>query len=137
MDCIILAASTLFLLFPIFAFSVKEKKPLIEIILVSFLTVNLIISFLFWVDPIKNSTVHFYDGLFGKISYALFAVYILFIKNLNFLLKTISIGLLLSSLGFFYYSNELSSQTWCSDNHIICHAFFHLLIAIGCGIAFI
>lgn len=108
-----------------------------EVTLVSFLIINVIISFLFWADPIRNSIIHFYDGLFGKISYFLFAIYILFVKKLNYLLKGASIGLLFASLCFFYYSNELSSQIWCSDKHIICHALFHLLIALGCAMAFI
>ena len=116
--------TSLFLLIPIIIFSFKDIKIIPEIILAFLLTNNIIISFLFWKNPTKNSRLHFYDGIFAKISYILFPIYILFIKNIDYLLKILFI-------------NIFSKKCWCSKKHILCHSIFHILISIGTSFAFI
>jgi len=132
-----LSITSLFLLIPIIIFSFKDIKIIPEIILAFLLTNNIIISFLFWKNPTKNSRLHFYDGIFAKISYILFPIYILFIKNIDYLLKILFIIIFLLSTILFYYSNSHSKKCWCSKKHILCHSLFHILISIGTSFAFI
>jgi hypothetical protein len=132
-----LSITSLFLLIPIIIFSFKDIKIIPEIILAFLLTNNIIISFLFWKNPTKNSRLHFYDGIFAKISYILFPIYILFIKNIDYLLKILFIIIFLLSTILFYYSNSHSKKCWCSKKHILCHSIFHILISIGTSFAFI
>jgi hypothetical protein len=132
-----LSITSLFLLIPIIIFSFKDIKIIPEIILAFLLTNNIIISFLFWKNPTKISRLHFYDGIFAKISYILFPIYILFIKNIDYLLKILFIIIFLLSTILFYYSNSHSKKCWCSKKHILCHSLFHILISIGTSFAFI
>jgi len=132
-----LSITTLFLLFPIIIFIQNYKSNIYETILASLLLVNIILSFLFWINPMKNSLMHFYDGIFAKISCILFSFYILFIKDIEYKIKLIFFIILLLSSIIFYYSNKNSKKNWCSKEHLICHSIFHILISIGCSIAFI
>lgn len=132
-----LSVTSLFLLFPIIIFIYNYKNNICETILALLLLINIILSFLFWTNPIEKSLIHFYDGIFAKISFILFSFYILFIKDIGYRIKlTFFIILLLSSI-MFYYSNKKSKKKWCSKQHLICHSFFHFFISIGSCIAFI
>jgi hypothetical protein len=101
------------------------------------LLTNIFLSFLFWSNPIENSLIHFYDGIFAKISYLLFPIYILFIKDIKYKIKLASLMLLFISSIMFYYSNINSKKKWCSYKHLVFHSIFHFLISVGCSIAFI
>ena len=131
-----LSKSTLFLLFPLIIF-IFNKKNNYEIFLSLLLLTNIILSFLFWSNPVKNNIIHFYDGLFGKISFLIFSIYIIFIKNINYKIKLLFIIILIFSLIMFYYSNYYSKNKWCSKKHLFYHSIFHYLISCGCCIAFI
>ena len=132
-----LSLTSLFLLFPIIIFSFNVNKTIPEIILAFLLINNIILSFLFWKNPIKNSLLHFYDGITAKISYILFPIYVLFIKNIDYTNKIVFAITFISSSIMFYYSNNYSKRCWCSNQHILCHSIFHLLITIGTTIAFL
>ena len=132
-----LSITTLFLLFPIIIFIYNYKNNICETILALLLLINIILSFLFWINPIEKSLIHFYDGIFAKISFILFSFYILFIKDIEYKIKLIFFIILLLSSIIFYYSNKNSKKNWCSKEHLICHSIFHILIRIGCSIAFI
>ena len=136
-----LSITSLFLLIPIIIFSFKDIKIIPEIILAFLLTNNIkkkINEIKYAIkNPTKNSRLHFYDGIFAKISYILFPIYILFIKNIDYLLKILFIIIFLLSTILFYYSNSHSKKCWCSKKHILCHSLFHILISIGTSFAFI
>ena len=132
-----LSITTLFLLFPIIIFLYNKNKTLWEIILVSLLVTNVILSFLFWRNPIEKSVIHFYDGIFAKISCMLFTIYVLFIKEIDYKIKLIFLVIIFMASIMFYYSNINSKKNWCSRAHLICHSIFHFLISVGCCIAFI
>jgi hypothetical protein len=131
-----LVISTLGLLFPLAIFVMNTHKNNYEKGLAFLLLINLVISFLFWLNPIQNSWIHFYDGLFGKISYLLFSIYILFIKKLEQRLKLVFLFILVSSFYAFYCSNSKSSNSWCCEEHILYHSTFHILISLGTAFAF-
>ena len=132
-----LSITTLFLLFPIYFFLYNKKKTIWEIVLALLLITNIIISFLFWTISTEKSLIHFYDGILAKISFLLFSIYILFIKVIPYKIKLIALIILFLSSIMFYYSDIYSTKNWCSREHLICHSIFHLLISIGCSIAFI
>jgi len=132
-----LAITTLFLLFPLAIFSMKQNKNNYEKILAFLLVINIVISHLFWLKPIQKSWLHFYDGFFGKISHVLFSIYILFIKKLSRILKLLFLFILASSFYTFYLSNSNSSSRWGSDKHVFYHILFHMLISIGAAFAFL
>ena len=137
MDGFYLSITTLFLLFPIIIFLYNKNKTNWETILALLLLINIIISFLFWTISIENSLIHFYDGILAKISYILFTIYILFIKDITYKIKLLFLIISFLSSIMFYYSNINSKKNWCSRAHLICHSIFHFLISVGCCIAFI
>lgn len=132
-----LSITTLFLLFPIIVFVYNTHKPIWQTILVLLLLINIALSFLFWINPIQSSLIHFYDGVFAKISYILFSIYILFIKDINYETRRLAIIILILTFIMFYYSSMYSQKKWGSKEHIVCHSIFHFLSSIGCSIAFI
>jgi Ca2+/Na+ antiporter len=132
-----LSFSSLFLLIPIYFFTIKQNKNIGEIIAALLIFINIVFSFMFWLNPIEHSLIHFYDGIFGKISFVFISIYILFVKNIDHELKIIFLLILLFSLYMFYYSNENSQKQWCCKKHVICHIIFHILISVGCTFAFI
>jgi len=137
MSCFDLSVSTLFLLLPIFLYMIKTNHDIYEVILVILLFINVIISYLFWYTGTEHSILHIYDGIFAKISYLCFSIYIFFIKKIESKLKFISFLLLFISSILFYYSNQYSKQKWCSQKHVIFHSMFHFVVSIGTSIAFL
>jgi hypothetical protein len=137
MNCFCLSITTLFLLFPIIIFFYNKNQTIWEIILVLLLITNIILSFLFWSKSIEKSLIHFYDGIFAKISYILFSIYILFIKDIKYKIRLVFLIILFVSSIIFYYSNINSTKNWCSNKHLVFHSIFHFLISIGSSIAFI
>lgn len=132
-----LSVTSLFLLCPLFIFVNKMQKNIYEIILAGLLIINIKLSFIFWLNPINKSFVHKLDGIFGKISFILFSIYTLLIKNLDYIFKLIFWILMITSLYLFYSSNICSSNEWCCNNHLLCHSFFHLFISIACMLTFL
>uniref|UniRef100_A0A6C0BB42 Uncharacterized protein n=1 Tax=viral metagenome TaxID=1070528 RepID=A0A6C0BB42_9ZZZZ len=132
-----LSFTTLFLLFPIIIYINNPKKTVSETILAFLLFANISFSFFFWLYPTQNSIIHLYDGVLAKISYIVFFIYILFIKEIKYKFKLLFLMIFLFSAGMFYYSNHYSKESWCSKQHLVCHSLFHLLISIGSAIAFL
>lgn len=132
----ILSITTLFLLFPIIVFTYNDKNNFLETILALLLLINIGLSVLFWINPIEKSPMHFYDGIFAKVSYIVFPIYILCVKEIENKMKLLFLLVFFLSLVIFYYSNKYS-KNWCSKEHLICHSMFHFLISAGCSIAFI
>jgi hypothetical protein len=137
MQACCLSFTSLFLLIPIIIFSFNENKTTSEFILAFLLINNIILSVLFWKNPIKNSLIHFYDGIVAKISYIIFPIYVIFLKDIEYNNKLVFSITFISSSVMFYYSNNYSKICWCSNHHILCHSIFHILISIGTSIAFI
>jgi hypothetical protein len=137
MNSFYLSITSLLLLFPIIIFKHNNNQTIYKKILVLLLLINIMLSFLFWINPIENSILHYYDGIFAKISYIVFIIYILFVKKINYKIKLIFIIILFVASFMFYYSNINSKKIWCSKKHIIIHSIFHFLASIGCFFAFI
>jgi hypothetical protein len=70
-------------------FAYNYKQNIYETILAGLLLINIVLSFLFWQNPIKNSTIHYYDGIFGKITFLLVSTYVLFVKDVEYRIKLV------------------------------------------------
>jgi hypothetical protein len=105
--------------------------------LLTLLANNLILSILFWKNPIQKSIIHKVDAFFARSSIFIFSFYILFIKNTLFQNKIYYLFFLLLSMKFFYDGSYYSQKNWCCYNHIFHHMFFHLFIGIGVSYTFI
>lgn len=128
-------ASTLFLCIPLILYWTYPSTK-IEHGLALLLTMNVILSLLFWSNPIQHSPLHKVDAIFAKISYVCFVVYVLCIKEMTWLFKLLFGSLLLLSTLLFYYSH-LNSIEWCSPEHVMFHSMFHAVTSAGCSLAFL
>jgi hypothetical protein len=122
---------------PFIVYWINTEKNNYENVLALLLFVNIILTNLFWTNPIKNSYIHKYDSIAARLSYIAFPIYILFIKNIGYEMKLLFLIVLLSSLFMIYHSDICSKGEWCSQEHIKCHTIFHLMSSIGSSIAFI
>ena len=129
--------SSLFVLLPLSFFYFKEDKNNYEYFLALLLIINLILSLLFWSNPIKQGLIHKIDAFFARVSLICFILYIIFLKNTTNSCKTIF--LIISSIGIamFLYGDKESSKDWCSKNHTNCHMFFHTFAFIAACCAFV
>ena len=127
-------ASTFFLCVPLILYW-RYPSTKIEHGLAMLLCLNLMLSLLFWSNPIQHSTIHKVDAIFAKISYVCFTVYILS-KEMKPLFKLLFISLLLLSTLLFYYSH-INSMKWCSPEHVLFHSMFHGITSAGCSLAFL
>jgi Ca2+/Na+ antiporter len=86
------------------------------------------ISILFWAKPIKNGTLHKFDGIFAKVSICIASLLILLYMNTSYCDKLIYLICFFMMSTIFSLSNSCSRRAWCSTNHIINHFIFHLII---------
>lgn len=125
------------ILLPLSLFYFKKNKNKYEYILALLLIINLILSLLFWSNPIKNSLIHKIDAFFARVSLIFFVIYILFFKENNIVLNFIILILFLKGIMMFFYSDKESSKSWCSKNHINYHMCFHLFMYLAAFYVFI
>jgi hypothetical protein len=131
-----LFVTSLLMLLPVLFFANKSKKPIEEIILAGCLLTCACLSSAFWINPVENSMIHYYDGIIAKISVVLFSIYVLFVKEIAVQWKALYLLILSIVIFMFYESTKHSSQQWCSQKHILCHVIFHIFIIYGAMIAF-
>jgi len=105
----------------------KDARNLFgEQILATLLVPTILLSQLFWINPVKYSFVHKIDAIIAKIVIILFIFYTLLYKfKHSFLLVLFGI------FGSFYFSNYFSTLEWCCDSHLLCHAFMHVLCFVA------
>jgi hypothetical protein len=119
---------------PLSAFYLKQNKNIYEYGLAGLLINNILLTILFWRNPIKHSIMHKVDAFFSRFSLVFFTIYIVFAKKLSFIacyFILFSIG-----MGLFYGSNKESCKHWCSKNHILYHMCFHLFICLAVACAY-
>jgi hypothetical protein len=132
-----LVISSLLLLLPILLFLRNKNKNINKNILATLLFINLILSILFWSNPIENSFINHLDALFARISFVIFTLYFLLIPDLDFYHKILFFIFLFISLLLAKYSKKHSNIKWLCNDHIKCHCTFHLVVSLGCCIAFV
>ena len=115
----------------------NNNKNLEKNILSFFLFLCLVLSQLFWYNPIKHSVIHKVDTIIAKINVILFVCFILFYKNLSWQHKLLFILLGILSIFAFYRSFCFSSKEWCSDDHLFNHGLLHIAGFFGSLYAFL
>lgn len=141
-----LCLTTLFFLLPLIAFLLKKLGVFnitnflpvymsefitIEYLLVGLILINIIMSLLFWSNPVDGSVIHILDGFFAKFSLITFVFYTLFYKQLSTYAIIVYLGILFVSLIFAGLSHYYSSQEWCSNLHVIFHGCMHFFFSLG------
>lgn len=126
---ILLVLSILFFIYK----TTQETQPnQLETILATSLIGTIVFSQLFWNNPIKHSIIHKIDAIIAKIVIASFILYTLIYKyRFTYLLVLSAIAV------SFYFSNYFSSQEWCSNKHLCCHASLHIFCFIATFYAFL
>jgi hypothetical protein len=137
----LLLISSLFFLIPVYIFMKKfvvnrEYLDIFEYVLVGFVIFNICASSFFWYNGNKNSCFHIIDGIFAKISFVFFVIYVLFFKKLPLFMILLFLFLLSLVVYFVYCSNYYSKIEWCSESHVFHHAMFHACASMGAMYAF-
>lgn len=92
------------------------------------------ISVGFWIDPVQNRNqwIHKLDAISARFVIVNYTLYKIFINRNNMLLY---FWHFLPMLYYFYLSNKISTQHWCSNAHIKNHITAHLYCILCCYIA--
>lgn len=133
----ILVISTFIMFSSMFVFLMNRHINKYQIGLGILLFINVILSFMLWMNPIHKSVIHKIDGFFAKLSIVLFTIYIAFFSKIDRLLKYVFFLMLSSALIMSYFSNYYSCLEWNSFEHIISHCGFHMFISMGLVFAFV
>lgn len=133
----VLCKSSFLFLLPIKFYFYKKENKTIENTLAILLTINFLLSFIFWYNPIYKSKIHKIDAIFAKISLVSFTIYILFVKNNKIYSKLLGLLLLNNAIKFYVKGTKYLSIEWCSPLHIYNHFLFHIFISMCCFFAFL
>ena len=131
-----LRITNLSLLFSLLYFYLHSKKNNKECFLAGVLVLIIILSQLFWSNPIQHSTIHRIDAMVAKMGFVSFVVYILFFKKHPWWGCLCGIFIIFCISISFFFSHHFSSLEWCSENHLICHGMMHIFSYIGTFFAF-
>jgi hypothetical protein len=115
---------------------IYERQNEWENNLIGLVSINFILSLMFWMNPVKQSWIHRIDAAFAKISLLMFTTYIMFIKSVGSRRKfayTIALSFV-AIMAFF--SNIFSRQEWLCHEHVMSHFAFHVFASTGTLFAF-
>jgi hypothetical protein len=119
------------ILYFLFNLQKVKDKIIIEYLLVLFLIITIILSQIFWSNPIKGSTIHKIDAINGKIVILSFILYTLLYKfKFSYLLILFVISI------SFYFSDKYSNQDWCCNKHLFWHGLLHVFCFFATFYAF-
>jgi len=115
---------------------IYERKNVWEHGLAGLLFINFVLSVMFWMNPVKQSWIHWTDAVFAKMSLLAFTVYIMFIKPIMSRRK-IAYTIALSYVAIMaFFSNVYSRQDWVCHEHVMSHFAFHVFASMGTLFAF-
>jgi hypothetical protein len=103
-----------------------SEKNRWENILAVCLVTTLIVSQIFWNNPVRYSIIHRIDGIVAKISVSLFIGYTTFYKKIDPILLYLFLILITWMMYFFLLSNFHSQKEWCCNSHILYHGIAHI-----------
>jgi hypothetical protein len=115
----------------LFIYFLTNNKNLEKNILSFFLFLCLLLSQLFWCNPIQHSLIHKIDAIIAKINAFVFVSFVLFYKNLSQPVRFLYILLGVLSIVTFYRSDYFSRKEWCCDGHLINHGLLHIAAFFG------
>lgn len=119
----------------LFFLQVSEKN-IWEMILGGYLIITIVISQLFWANPIKFSIIHRIDGIVAKIALVLFIGYVSFLKKIDIILFYLFLIIMIWMIFFFLLSDINSRKEWCCNKHILYHGMSHIFCFAGSLFAF-
>jgi hypothetical protein len=114
-----------------------SDKNIYEIILAGLLIITIIISQLFWNNPVKYSTIHKIDGIVAKMSLVLFIGYIAIYKKMDTIFFYLSLIMINWTIFYFLLSDFYSRKQWCCNNHILYHGMSHIFCVVASIFAFV
>jgi hypothetical protein len=123
--------SSFLLSLPIIYYFFFNNKKTIFTIFTLFLFINLILSILFWKNPIQYSKNHKVDAIFAKITIISVIYYNIFISELSLFYLILFVLVITVMSLFFYWSNKFSSIEWCCNKHICMHSIAHIFAIIA------
>lgn len=132
-----LLLSSLLVLLPLSLFYMKTDKNKYHYILANLLIINMILSILFWSNPVKQGLIHKIDAVFARISLICFLLYIIFLQEICILYQALSFILFFTGIFMFSNGDKESSKNWCSKSHINYHMCFHLFVYLAACFAFL
>lgn len=99
--------------------------------LIGLVSINFVLSVLFWMNPVKHSWIHRIDAAFAKISLIMFTTYIMFIKTIGSRRK-LAYTIALSFVAIMaFFSDVFSKQEWLCHEHVMSHFAFHVFASAG------
>ena len=124
-----LTNATLLLSLTYFYFFVDKNT--FEMVFAILLVYTIVMSQLFWSNPVKGSDVYLCDAVVAKITILAFILYTFWKHGFmwSYILCCVAIS--------FYYSNLYSSIEWCSYNHVVSHGLLHYFCFMASFFAFI
>jgi hypothetical protein len=115
---------------------IYKRRNSWENYLIGLVSINFVLSVLFWMNPVKPSWIHRIDAAFAKISLLMFTTYIMFIKSIGSLRK-LSYTIALSFVAIMaFFSDLFSKQEWLCQDHVMSHFAFHVFASAGTLFAF-
>ena len=108
-----------------------------ELGLVSLLGASIVLTQLFWRNPVLYTNIHIADAIVSRITIMVFVLYTITTKAFSVLTWISYVFLLSGILGGFYYSHYYSSKQWCSSHHIKSHIVLHLCCYFAACYAFL
>lgn len=115
---------------------IYERQNEWENNLIGLVSINFILSVMFWMNPVKGSLIHRIDAAFAKISLIMFTTYIMFIKTIGSRRK-LAYTIALSYVTIMaFFSNIFSRLDWVCRDHVMSHFAFHVFASTGTLFAF-
>ena len=115
---------------------IYDRHNIWENNLIGLVSINFILSVMFWMNPVKQSWIHRIDAAFAKVSLLMFTTYIMFIKSVSSRRKFAYIIALSFVAIMAFFSDVFSKQEWLCHEHVMSHFAFHVFASTGTLFAF-
>lgn len=115
---------------------IYKRRNSWENYLIGLVSINFVLSVMFWINPVKHSWIHRIDAIYAKISLLAFTLYIMFIKSISSRRKlayTIALSFVVIMA---FFSDEFSKKEWLCRDHVMSHFAFHVFASVGTLFAF-
>lgn len=110
-----------------------KKQIIIPIFYKTLISLQSIISILFWQNPIKGCLIHRIDSVLARTNISSIIFYKFFIYQNNLIPFSLNTCIMFYC---FYKSNYFSKISWLSKPHLIYHSLAHIFASISICIGF-
>lgn len=116
---------------PLIIYFLSNDKTLEKNILSVVLFLCLLLSQLFWCNPIRGSIIYEMDKIIAKLTAFLITIYILFYKKTSGFILFLYLLLGIFTIYAVYKSHYYSRKEWCCDDHLFNHSLIHIAALFG------